>query len=151
LPTVYDVPPSLCIHEVAAYLRENVHEVVPPEWGRFVKTGSNRERVPDDQGWWYVRSASVLRKIYISGPIGVSHLSILYGGRKRTGNHPADFAKGSRAVIRAVLQQLEKAGLVEGVSGKGRVLTKTGKSMVDRCATKLKKRIEKETPFLKVY
>jgi ribosomal protein S19E (S16A) len=54
-------------------------------------------------------------------------------------------------VIRAILQQLEKAGLVEAVNGKGRVLTKTGKGMVDRCATKLKKRIEKEDPLLKVY
>ncbi len=151
LPTAYDVPPSLCIREVAAYLRENVHEVAPPEWSRFVKTGSDRERAPDDQDWWYTRSASVLRKIYLSGPIGVTHLCLLYGGRKRTGNHPAHFARGSRAVIRAILHQLEKAGLVEGVSGKGRVLTKTGKSMVDRCATKLKKRIEKENPPLKAY
>ncbi len=151
MPTVYDVPADLYIHEVAEHLRENVPEVSPPEWSRFAKTGSDRERPPEDPNWWYIRSASVIRKIYISEPIGVSHLRLLYGGRKRIGNTPAHFRKSSGAVIRTILQQLEKAGLVETLEGKGRVLTKTGKSLLDRHAAEIKKRIEKETPSLKAY
>jgi len=151
LPTVYDVPADLCIREVAEYLRENTREVAPPEWSKFVKTGSNRERIPEDPNWWYIRSASVLRKIYISEPIGVSRLRLLYGGRKRTGNTPAHFGRGSGAVIRTILHQLEEAGMVKTLNGKGRVLTKTGKSIMDRCATRIKKRLEKEIPYLKVY
>jgi len=151
LPTVYDVPADLFIHEVAEHLLENVPELSPPEWGRFAKTGSNRERTPEDPNWWYIRSASVIRKIYLSEPIGVSHLRLLYGGQNRTGNAPAHYRRGSGAVIRTILQQLEKAGLVKTLEGKGRVLTKTGKSLLDRYATKIKKRIEQETPSLKVY
>ncbi len=151
MPTVYDVPADLFIHEVAEHLRENVSELSPPEWSRFAKTGSNRERTPEDPNWWYIRSASVIRKIYISEPIGVSHLRLLYGGKKRTGNAPAHFKRSSGAVIRTILQQLEKAGLVKTLKGKGRVLTNTGRSLLDRYATNIKKRIEKEIPSLKVY
>lgn len=151
MPTVYDVPADECIREVSEYLQANVPEVSPPEWHGFVKTGAYRERTPEDPNWWYTRSASILRKIYISEPIGISRLQLLYGGKKRSGNAPAHFTRGSGAVIHNILKQLETAGLVETVEGKGRILTKTGKGMLDRCATRIKKRLEKDIPSLKVY
>ncbi len=151
MPTVYDVPADIFIRELADYLRENVNEVSPPDWHKFVKTGSNRERTPEDPNWWYIRCASILRRIYVSKPIGISRLRLLYGGKKRSGNAPAHFRRGSGSVIRTILHQLEKAGWVEIVEGEGRVLTKTGRSMLDRSATRIKKRLEKETPSLKAY
>ena len=60
-------------------------------------------------------------------------------------------SKGSGAIIRKALQQLEAAGLVETVKGKGRVVTNKGRSLLDKLATEIKKELEKEIPELRKY
>lgn len=104
-----------------------------PEWASFVKTGVHKERAPVSKDWWYERSASVLRRISLLGPIGVSKLRTKYGGRKNRGHKPEHFYKGSGKVIRTVLQQLEFAQLVkQGSAGghKGRILTAKGQKLI---------------------
>ena len=78
--TVYDIPADDLIRKLAEYLKENVSETTPPTWAAFVKTGAHVERTPSDPDWWYVRCASILRKTYKEGPIGVSRLRKHYGG-----------------------------------------------------------------------
>jgi small subunit ribosomal protein S19e len=104
-----------------------------PEWAKFVKTSVARERVPQQDDWWYIRAASILRKIYLHGPIGVARLSKFYGGRKNRGYKPERFRAGSRKIIRTILQQLEEKGFVKQVDGKrkGRVLTEEGKKYLE--------------------
>ncbi|MBT3323830.1 30S ribosomal protein S19e [archaeon] len=136
--TVYDVDPSLLIRDAGEELKE-VKEVQKPEWAEIVKTGPGQERLPDDQDWWYFRAASVLRKVYTRGPIGVSKLRTYYGTKKNRGVRPEKFYKASGKIIRIVLQQLEAAGYVQykekGVH-KGRVITGKGQSFLDNVARK---------------
>ncbi len=129
--SVYDVPADVLIKRVAEELKQN-DKVVPPEWAPYVKTGVHKERAPDDPDWWYIRCASILRKLYIDAPLGVSRLRKVYGGRKRRGVKPNVKAKGSGSIIRKALQQLEKAGLVTKQKREGRILTPEGRSFLDR-------------------
>ncbi len=151
MPTVYDVPAEAYIGHLKAYLKENVSEIEPPDWAAFVKTGSHAERTPDDPEWWYVRAASLLRKVYVKGPIGVVRLRKLYGGKHRPGTAPAHFRKGGGAILRKLLQQLEKAGLIETLDKKGRGVTTQGRSLLDRLARQVKLEIVKTAPELEKY
>ncbi|MFC1803501.1 30S ribosomal protein S19e, partial [Thermoproteota archaeon] len=103
MTTAYDVPADVLINKLSDYVKENMREVQPPEWAGYVKTGSHTERVPQSPDWWYVRTASILRKLYMNGPIGVSKLRKYYGGRKRRGVRPAHFAKAGGNIIRKIL------------------------------------------------
>lgn len=151
MTTVYDVPADILIERLARYLKENVKEVRSPEWAAYVKTGSHVERAPHNPDWWYIRAASILRKLYIKGPIGISRLRKEYGGRKRRGAKPAHFRKAGGSIIRHILQQLEEAGLAEREGNRGRVLTPKGRSLLDAMAARIKRDLEREMPELKVY
>ena len=145
MPTVYDVPPDALIARTAEHIKRNVPEVAPPAWARFVKTGAQAERPPQNPDWWFVRAASVLRKVYIMGPVGVSRLRKEYGGRRRRGSRPAHFVKGGGAIIREILQQLEAAKLVKTMGNKGRVVTNEGRGLLDRLAGEVRRTAKKES------
>jgi|SRR3989344_13140 len=133
---IYQADPSELIEKAAAELLKD-KAFTPPVWAPFVKTGMHKERPPAQQNWWYLRVASILRKIAILGPIGTEKLRRKYGGRKNQGVAPEHFYKGSGNIIRKALQQLEKAGMVkqETKSGyKGRVLTAKGKKFLNDIA-----------------
>ena len=151
MPTPYDVPSSILIERLARYLRENVDEVTPPSWSPFVKTGSHAAGSLQDPDWWFTRCASLLRKIYVKGPVGISRLRSEYGGRVDRGVRPEHARKGGGAIIRRALQQLEAAGLVETLRNRGRVVTKGGRQLLDRLATEIKKELEKKHPELEKY
>jgi small subunit ribosomal protein S19e len=151
MTTAYDVPADVLISKLSGYIKENVKEVTPPEWAAYVKTGSHVERMPQVPDWWYFRTASLLRKLYMNGPVGVQRLRKEYGGRKRKGNSPAHHRKAGGCIIRISLQQLEKAGLVDKVEKSGRVVSKKGRSLLDAMSTQIKKDLEREKPELKAY
>ncbi len=151
MPTPYDIPPSILIERLAKYLKDNIDSVRPPDWAPYVKTGVHAERAPQNPDWWYIRCASLLRKIYIRGPIGVEHLRSEYGGRKDRGTRPEHARKGSGAIIRKALQQLEEAGLVQTIKGKGRVVTPQGRSLLDSLSADIKRELEKVNPSLSKY
>jgi small subunit ribosomal protein S19e len=133
MSTVYDVASDELIPRIADELKK-AKEVTPPEWALYVKTGAHKERRPTNPDWWYLRCASILRRLYVKGPSGVARLRTAYGGRKRRGVRPNHFARGSGHIIRTALQQLEQAGLVEHEKGTGRRLTSQGRSFLDRLA-----------------
>ncbi|MFB0522207.1 MAG: 30S ribosomal protein S19e, partial [Candidatus Bathyarchaeia archaeon] len=122
-----------------------------PTWAAFVKTGSHTERPPENLDWWFTRCASLLRKIYMRGPIGISNLRSQYGGRIDRGVRPEHTRKSGGAIIRNALQQLEAAGLVETSRKKGRILTGEGRRLLDRLSTEIKGELEKKQPELKKY
>ena len=78
----------------------------PPSWHSFVKTGAGKERPPVSNDWWYIRTASVLRRVALLGPIGVSKLRVHYGNNKNRGHKPEKFYRGSGNILRKILQQL---------------------------------------------
>ena len=139
MTTMYDVDVQELVQKAAEELKK-MPEIKPPEWAQFVKTGMHKEGPPADDGWWYMRSASVLRTVYRLGPIGTEKLRTKYGGKKNKGVKQERFYKGSGNILRKSLQQLEKAGFVKftekGVH-KGRIITPKGKSFLDKIAAKI--------------
>lgn len=118
----------------AAEALKKVEGINPPEWADFVKTGTNKERPPVQDDWWYRRAGSVLVKVNDLGPVGVSKLRVKYGSKKRRGYRPPEFRKGSGNILRKILQQLEAAGLVKQdtkAGHKGRVITGKGVSLLN--------------------
>ena len=150
MTTAYDVPAKEFIDEVAKKL-QNVKEIKPPEWSSIVRTGVSSENPPENKDWWYVRCASILRKIYINKEIGIERLRSEYGGRHDKGSKPYKASSGSGAIIRNALHQLEKAGYVSSVKGRGRILTSKGTSFLDNTANEVKKSIIDYYPELKKY
>ncbi|MCS7119126.1 MAG: 30S ribosomal protein S19e [Archaeoglobaceae archaeon] len=145
--SVYDVPAELLIKKVAEKLKNVISQ---PEWANFVKTGINRERSPEQRDWWYTRVASIFRRIYIDGPVGIERLRTFYGGRKRRGVRLAHFAKGSGAIVRNALHQLEQLGYVTKTK-EGRILTPSGRAFLDKVAREIKEEISQKIPEIMKY
>ena len=151
MTTPHDVPASKFIDRLAKYIRENVDEVQPLPWSTFAKTGTHVEKQPQNPNWWYTRAASILRKVYIHGPIGLENLRSDYGGRKNRGSKPNRVTKAGGSDIRKILQQLETAGLVQTTRPKGRVVTPKGRKLMQEVAGDLSKELVKTVPELKKY
>ncbi len=146
MPTVYDVPSDRLIARLAEHLKQ-VPQVKPPGWASYVKTGSHRERPPAEKYWWYMRCASILRKVYVYGPISVSELQSVYGGGKKKGAGQARHISAGSSIIRRALHQLEDAGFVSKTA-KGRMVTSEGRSLLDRISTEIFREMVKENPEL---
>ena len=133
------VPPQKLILRVSEELKKN-ENMKPPEWSKFVKTGVSTERPPSQEDWWFLRSAAILRKIYLNGPIGTQRLRTTFGGRKRRGHKPAHHSKAGGKIIRLILQQLESSGYIKKTEKprKGRIITPKGQRLLSKTASELK-------------
>ena len=134
-----DAPTQKLILRLSEELKKN-ENIKPPEWSKYVKTGVSEERPPTQPDWWFLRSAALLRKIYINGPVGVQRLRNAFGGRRRRGHKPAHHKKAGGKAIRLMLQQLETAGLVKKVEKpkRGRIATPKGQKMLNKIASEFK-------------
>ena len=130
--SIYVIEPGALIKIIAEKLKE-YDEIKPPEGSEFWKTAFFKELAPiDSENFWYIRTASLLRKINKFGPIGVNRLRKKYGGRNRKWKGRNHSAKGSGKIIRVALQQLAKAKLVIITEKKGRRISPEGKSLLER-------------------
>ena len=145
-----DVPPSVLLPRLATELR-NRGAVDPPPWAMFVKTGVHKERAPIQTDWWYLRSASVLRKVYLEGHVGIQRLSAEYGGKKDRGSAPYHARNGSRSVLREIVHQLEKSGLLQPYKTKGRRVSPEGAKLLDSVSREVLTNLAKERPELAKY
>ncbi|MFO8018519.1 MAG: 40S ribosomal protein S19 [Promethearchaeia archaeon] len=137
--SIYSVRPNLLINEMAEILKE-YPEIEPPEGSQFWKTAYFKELAPiDSENFWYVRCASLLRKVKKFGPIGVNRLRKQYGGKTKDKRGLKHKAKGSGKIIRVGLQQLGDADLVELLPSQGRVCTPEGVSLIERTAYSIKR------------
>jgi len=136
---IYDIEANKYNKALAEALKQ-FPEFQAPEWSFFVKSGVNKVRPPAESDFWYIRAASILRQIFRKGVVGVSRLRTRYGGRKKRGVKPEEFRKGSGKIIRVILQQGEKAGLLEKAERKkkGRQLTKKGLEFLNSVAESVK-------------
>lgn len=135
---IRQIHPERYNHALAEALK-SIKEFEKPNWVDFVKTSVHKERPTLDADFWYKRAASILRQIYINGIVGVERLRTRYGGRKDRGARPPEFRKGAGKIIRLILQQAEKAGLVEKVKTpkkSGRQLTEKGKAFLESISVK---------------
>ena len=145
-----DVPPSALLPRLATELR-NQKMVQPPVWASFVKTGVHKQRAPTQGDWWYLRSASVLRKIYLHGTTGVARLASDYGGKRDRGSAPYHARTGSRAVLREIVHQLEKSGLIQTYKNRGRRLSAAGQKLLDTTSRDVLKQLSESRPELAKY
>jgi small subunit ribosomal protein S19e len=145
-----DVPASALLPRLAATLKTR-QLVQPPPWAAFVKTGVSRQESPTQPDWWYLRSASVLRKVYLRGTTGVARLSADYGGRKDRGSAPYHARSGSRSILREIVQQLEKSGLLQANKNRGRRVSPAGMKILDAAAREALKELADRRPELAKY
>ncbi|MCR4284568.1 MAG: 30S ribosomal protein S19e [archaeon] len=129
---IFAKDPVKYIPAIAEALKK-IPEFGTPEWAKYVKSGTSKERPPANDDFWFTRAASILRQLYIQGVVGVGRLRTRYGSRKDRGGRPDSFRKAGGKIIRSILQQAEAAGLVEKVAKKqhGRKLTQKGRDFLD--------------------
>ncbi len=125
--------PSEKYNQSLASALKSIQEFKVPDWALLVKTSTHKQRPTSNPDFWYNRTASILRQIYLKGVVGVSRLRTRYGGRKKRGMKPEEFRKGGGKIIRVILQQGEAAGLLEKATGSkpGRKLTEKGKMFLE--------------------
>jgi small subunit ribosomal protein S19e len=146
----HDVPAEKLIEALAEHLKK-LPELDPPQWAPFVKTGSHAERPPQKADWWYTRGASVLRKVYLHGPIGLQQLESAYGGSKALSYNPKHHRDAGGSIVRNLMKELEQAELITKQGNKGRVLTPKGVALLDKLSKDIFKELVKEVPSLARY
>jgi len=138
---IHDVDITQLIYKVAEELKKD-ETIKPPVWATFAKTGISKERPPIQNDWWFIRAASILRKLFILGPIGTIKLKVKYSAKKNMGVAPGRTFPASGNHIRKILQQLEKAGLSKQATKgahKGRIITPKGQSLLEVTANQIMK------------
>jgi len=131
---VRDIPAKTFIAAYAEHLK-NSDKFELPVWADTVKTAVFKELAPYGDDWYYIRAASIARKVYLRPGVGVGALQKWYGGSYRRGARTEHFRKASAGIIRSVLIQLENMKVVEKTeSGKGRVVSRVGQQDLDRIA-----------------
>jgi small subunit ribosomal protein S19e len=136
---VFDADANNFIEALSNELKAFV-KIAAPDWAKFVKTSASKEKSPTQEDFWHIRTASILRFIYVHGPKGVSRLRTKYGSRKNRGTRQEKTFKGSGKIIRVILQQLEEEGLLKKVmrgKRKGRELTPKAMKLLDNTAYKV--------------
>jgi len=134
MPNIIDISKEELVKRAAKDLKKSCKK---PDWAAFVKTSCAKDRPPKDNDWWYLRTASILQKVYHKGPIGVSKLRRRYSAKKNRGHQTEKTFKGSGKIIRTILQQLETAEYIKKSENKrtpGRVITPKGQSFLDKLA-----------------
>merc|ERR550537_104163 len=122
--TVKDVPADEFIKACADYLK------------RQPKFGVHKELAPYDEDWFYIRAASVARKVYLRSGTGVGALKKWYGGSNSAhrGTKKAHFSKAGGAIIHKAMAELAKLDLMDHAADGGRVITSKGRAELDRIA-----------------
>ncbi|KAG6578553.1 40S ribosomal protein S19-3, partial [Cucurbita argyrosperma subsp. sororia] len=134
--TVKDVSPHEFVKAYAAHLKRSGKVELPP-WTDIVKTARFKELAPYDPDWYYVRAASMARKIYLRGGLGVGAFKRIYGGSKRNGSRPPHFCESSGAIARHILQQLQEMNIVDVDPKGGRKITSSGRRDLDQVAGRI--------------
>merc|ERR1711970_820193 len=133
--TVKDVPADEFINACADYLKRQPKFDVP-KYHDIVKTGVSKELSPYNEDWFYIRAASVARKVYLRKGTGVGALKKWYGGSSgsHVGTCKAHFSTASGAIIRKAMLELEKLEMMEHLGDGGRIITSKGRAEMDRIA-----------------
>ncbi|MEM0149806.1 MAG: 30S ribosomal protein S19e [Candidatus Micrarchaeaceae archaeon] len=128
MSNAYDVKASELVKAAAEKLKPMIKK---PAYVDIVKSGAGRERPPHDSDFWYIRTASILRQVYLNGPIGVSRLRTRYGKRQEHVVHRRHYMKAGGSIISDALKALEGLKFVKNTKA-GRVITPQGQSFLDK-------------------
>lgn len=133
---IFEVDTAELIARTAASLKQS--GVERPKYIEYVKSGAGRERQPTSPDFYYTRCASILRQVYMNGPIGVSKLRERYGNRKKHLVAKHHHVRAGGSIIKDAFDALEKKGYVKKAK-KGRVITSAGRSFLDKIANEIQK------------
>eukprot|EP00541_Cyclophora_tenuis_P015390 CAMPEP_0116560984 /NCGR_PEP_ID=MMETSP0397-20121206/11311_1 /TAXON_ID=216820 /ORGANISM="Cyclophora tenuis, Strain ECT3854" /LENGTH=158 /DNA_ID=CAMNT_0004087037 /DNA_START=45 /DNA_END=521 /DNA_ORIENTATION=- len=133
---------GICVRDVsapafiAAYAEhlKNSDKFELPVWSDTVKTAVFKELAPYGDDWYYIRAASIARKVYLRPGIGIGQLQKWYGGSYKRGARTEHFRKAASGIIRSVLLQLEEMKVTEKLPGGGRRMSRVGQQDLDRIA-----------------
>jgi len=133
---------GICVRDVAArpfieaYAEhlKNSDKFELPVWSDTIKTACFKELAPYGEDWYYIRAASIARKVYLRPGVGVGMLQKWYGGTYRRGARTEHFRKASAGIIRSVLIQLEEMKVIEKSENGGRQISTVGQQDLDRIA-----------------
>lgn len=64
-----DVDQHAIVIEIATFLKKS-NKVKVPDYCDIVKLGKFKELAPIDQDWYFIRTASIARRLYIRSPAG---------------------------------------------------------------------------------
>ena len=145
--TVLDVPANTFIKELASFFKEK-NVIKPQKWSYLVKCSHANEVVPLDPDYMFYKAAAIARILYVtkSKSIGVGSLRSFFGKKMRRGVEPPKFMKAAGKIIREIVKQLKSNGYVENYGTKGNnvtfglVLTKQGRTELDKIASKVVKK-----------
>lgn len=134
---VRDVSAKDFITAYAEHLK-NSDKFELPVWADTVKTATFKELAPYGEDWYYIRAASIARKIYLRPGLGVGQLRKWYGGAyKNHGVRHQHFVRANSGIIRSVLLQLEEMKVTEKCDKGGRRMTRVGQQDLDRIANSI--------------
>ncbi|KAF0852993.1 40S small subunit ribosomal protein eS19 (rpS19) [Andalucia godoyi] len=136
--TVKDVDAQKFIAAYAAHLKKS-GKLEVPKWADLVKTATQKQHGPYDADWFFVRCASIARRIYLQPGLGIKSLNAKYGGAEKIGFHPNRFHAASGSVNRAAIHALEKLKVIEKHGVAGRKVSRDGQKDVDRIAVQIAK------------
>ena len=147
--TVLDAPSNLFIKTLALFLKEK-NVIKLPKWSYLVKSSHANEVVPLDPDYMFYKAAAIARILYVtkSKSIGVGSLKSFFGKKMRRGVEPPKFMKAAGEIVREIVKQLKANGYVENYGSKenaityGMVLTKQGRTELDKIASKVVKELK---------
>ena len=140
--TLNDINAATFIKYFSRHLRRT-GKIELPKYVDSIKTGCFCYNGPANPDWYYVRAASIIRRIYLTPGIGVGALRHIYGSLNRRTKGRPHHTPASGGIIRHVFHQLEKLQLVEKTPNGGRRVTKTGRRDLDRISAQIGLRLRR--------
>ena len=145
--SVLDVPSNKFINQLAAFFKEkNIIKI--PKYAPLVKTSRAHDCEPIDPDYIFYKAAAICRKLYVtkSKNVGVGSLRVMFSKKERRGSQPPKTFRAGGKIIRELVIQLKNGGYIQNYEKKddetncGLMLTKTGRSELDKIASGLMKK-----------
>lgn len=138
--TLRDVNAWRWIKSAARHFKQE-GKLFVPNCTELVKSSHGRERAPQNQDWYYIRCAAILRALYLRPGEGYGGLSKRFASKKNNGSRPEHGVRACKGLLHWGCKSLTQLGLVEPGAESGQRLTKKGKKFVDGVAflVKIKK------------